>query len=81
MQTPTLLPTATRCTRCGARIRWCFTPSGGRTPISAEPDPKGTLLLVLMDEHWVAEARRPYRAIALRSDGHELYARHHCPRP
>lgn len=78
MDTVLLLPTATGCASCGARIRWCYSPLGGRVPIDAEPQADGRLVLVLTDGRWVAETRRPNRAIALRSDGAELYRHHHC---
>lgn len=72
-----MLPTATRCRRCGARVRW-VTCHGRRQPIDAEPSPDGRLVLELIDGQWVAQPRRGYRALALRADGHQLYIAHTC---
>jgi hypothetical protein len=77
LRTPLLLPTPTR-HRCGMRVRWCHSPSGRPVCLNAEPSPDGRVVLVLVDERWVAETRRPYRAIALRQQGLPLYAHHHC---
>lgn len=78
MRTPLLLPTPTR-HYCGERVRWCRSPGGAPVCIDAEPHPAGRIMLVLIDGQWVAETRRANRAIALRSDGAELYRHHHCP--
>lgn len=81
--TMAMLPTATRCPKCGARMRWVYSSRGGRIPIDAEPHPDGRGVLVLAEangmEQWVLETRRPYRAIALREQGSELYRIHICP--
>jgi hypothetical protein len=73
----TLLPTATR-HHCGARVRWVHTHSGGPLLIDAEPQHDGTVMLVLGDDGWTAEARRAYRALALRARGLELFKIHDC---
>jgi hypothetical protein len=74
---PLMLPTVARCRRCNARVRW-VTCLGRPLPIDAEPSPDGRLVLELIDGEWVAQRRRPYRALALRMDGHQLYAAHTC---
>jgi hypothetical protein len=74
---PELLPTAIRHS-CGERVRWCHDASGGWVLVDAEPHPAGRVMLVLTPDGWVAETRRPYRAIALRTQGLELYHHHHC---
>lgn len=73
-----LLPTATRCGTCHARIRWVINRRRRFFPINAEPDPDGRYMLDLIDGNWVAERRRGYRALALRTAGHELYSLHIC---
>ena len=73
-----LLPTATRCGRCHARIRWVWSATGRRFPIDAQPHADGRHVLTLVDGRWVAERRRGYRALALAIESHELYRPHIC---
>jgi hypothetical protein len=74
---PLMLPTPTRCGRCGTRVRWI----AGRY-FNADPDPRGRWVFVLSEDRqsWDAERRRPYRARGLQHVGHELYAEHTCNR-
>lgn len=79
MSVALLLPTARRCVDCGQRTRWVHSAIGRPLLIDAEPSVKGDRMLVLDDGRWVAEYRRPDRAIALREGGAELYQVHSCP--
>jgi hypothetical protein len=45
--------------------------------IDAAPSRDGLIVLV-HEQHWVGEFRRPYRAVALREAGEELFRPHRC---
>jgi hypothetical protein len=60
---------ALRCVTSGRR--------GLAVTIDAAPSRDGLIVLV-HEQHWVGEFRRPYRAVALREAGEELFRPHRC---